>query len=502
MADFVMAIDGGTESLRAAIFDLQGNMVGDFASPYQTTFPQANYAEQSPDDWWQATGIACKEVLKQTNTDASQIKALCIDTTCCTVVLSKKNGQAVRPCLLWMDVRASEQADAVANCGDDALRVNSNGAGPVSAEWMIPKALWLKQNAPKDFDEAEVVCEYQDWLNYKLTGKWCASINNVSVRWHYSSGHGGMPTSLMDKVGIPELAELWPQQIVACGEVIDELTADAAKHTGLNAGTPVVQGGADAFIGMIGLGVVNPGDVALITGSSHLQLMVVGNEFHGQGVWGTYQDAVYPNKHILEGGQTSTGSVINWFMRNFVADTNYDELNAEAAKLPPGCDGLLSQDHFQGNRTPHTNPHSVGALVGLSLAHTRAHVYRAIIEGVCMGTKLVIDGFSQAMQPSKIVIAGGATNSDLWLQIHADTLGIELQRTKVAAAPLLGCAILGATGTGYFDSIEKGCEAMVLSSSEGAVKPNTDATKAYAEIFPKYCDLYESLLPYSAKISN
>lgn len=499
MAELMMTIDGGTESLRAAIFDQQGTMLGDCAAPYATAFPQPNQAEQNPQDWWASAGIACQGALAVAKVDASAVAAICADTTCCTVVITDAAGNPLRPCLLWMDVRASAEADEVAASGDPALRVNSNGAGPVSAEWMIPKALWLKRNAADDFGKTKVVCEYQDWLNFQLTDRWTASLNNVAVRWHHSVGHGGVPSSLLAAVGIPELAELWPSTVLAPGEVVGELTAAAAAHTGLNAGTPVVQGGADAFIGMIGLGVVAPGDVALITGSSHLQLMVTDRAFNGKGVWGTYQDAVYPGRHILEGGQTSTGAVISWFMRNFAADTDYATLNAEAAALAPGCDGLLSQDHFQGNRTPHTDPHSVGALVGLSLAHTRAHAYRAIIEGVCMGTRLVIDGFAQALSPQRVVIAGGTTKSDLWLQIHADTLGLEIQRTKVAEAPLLGCAILAATGVGNFDSIEDGCAAMVQVDPTGTVIPAPAAVSAYEDIYARYCDLYAALRPFSMK---
>lgn len=495
MADLLLALDGGTESMRAAAFDLQGAMQGDCAAPYPTAFPQPNHAEQDPRAWWEAAGAACKGALAAAGAGPADVIAMCADTTCCTVVIAGADGEALRPCLLWMDVRASAEADAVAATGDEALRVNSAGAGPVSAEWMIPKALWLKRHAP-EFKDAKVVCEYQDWLNWKLTGRWTASLNNAAVRWHHA---GGPPLGLLAKAGIPELAELWPAEVLAPGAVVGELTAAAAAHAGLRAGIPVIQGGADAFIGMIGLGVAAPGDVALITGSSHLQLMVADQAFNGAGVWGTYEDAVYPGRHVLEGGQTSTGSVINWFKKNFAPATGYAELNAAAAAIAPGCDGLLSQDHFQGNRTPYTDPHSAGALVGLSLAHGPAHVYRAIIEGVCLGTRLVIDSFAAARPPARIVIAGGATNSDLWMQIHADTLGLPIQRTKVAAAPLLGCAILAAAGAGRFADIDAGCAAMVHPAAEGPVEPDTDAAAAYAAVYERYRKLYPALRPFSAK---
>ena len=499
MAELMLALDGGTESLRAAIFDLAGNKLGDSASPYPTAFPRPNWAEQNPDDWWASASVACQKSLQDAKVTAADIGAICADTTCCSVVMTDAAGNPLRPCQLWMDVRAADQARQVVETGDAALCVNSAGAGPVSAEWMIPKVLWVKQNEPAIYEQAAVVCEYQDWLNWKLTGCWVASMNNVAVRWHYATAQGGWPNSMLDRLDLGQLQDKWPSEILAPAAVIGGLTPAAATHLGLLADTPVIQGGADAFIGMVGLGAIEPGDVTLITGSSHLQFLVSDREYHAQGVWGTYADAIYPGCHILEGGQTSTGSVINWFKRNFAADVSYDELNAEAAKIDPGCDGLLSQDHFQGNRTPHTDPLSIGALVGLSLSHTRAHVYRAIIEGICFGTKLVINAFQQASPIKRIVVAGGATNSDLWLQIHADTLGLAIERTLVPEAPLLGDAILAAVGIGKFTNIENGCAAMVHNMPAGNVVPQPSQVEAYTDLYQRYLDLYPALRPFSAK---
>ena len=243
------------------------------------------------------------------------------------------------------------------------------------------------------------------------------------------------------------------------------MTSEAAAHLGLRTGLPVVQGGADAFIGMIGLGVREPGEMALITGSSHLHLGITHKPVHGSGHWGTYMSSVYPNKPVIEGGQTSTGSIVNWLKRNFLESHTYDALNAAAADLPPGCEGLLVLDHFQGNRTPYTDPLSRGAITGLTLKHEPAHIFRAMIEGICLGTRLVVDSFGTSFTAKRVVVAGGATNSPLWLQIHADTLGVPLVRTEVADAPLLGCAILAAKGAGRFSTIEEGCAAMVRTAS-------------------------------------
>ena len=255
---------------------------------------------------------------------------------------------------------------------------------------MIPKALWIRQNEPEIFSRATTICEYQDYINMKLTGRRVASINNAAARWHYDRGRGGVPQSLLNALDMGELADKWPAEMLDLGEPVGELTDAAAQHTGLPTGLRVVQGGADAFIGMIGLGVVRPGSLALITGSSHLQLGLSDIPFNGTGIWGTYSDALLPGSHAVEGGQTSTGSVVNWLKKLYGVE-DYDQLNKEARQLPPGCEGLVIQEHFQGNRTPHTDPGSRGAIHGLSLKHGRAHLFRAAIEGIAFGSELIFE---------------------------------------------------------------------------------------------------------------
>ena len=488
---YLLGVDGGTESIRAIVFDLEGRPKGSHASEYQTQFQKPGWAEQHPEDWWRAMGQAARGALAAAGIAPDQVIAMAVDTTCCSVVALDADATPLRPAMIWMDVRSAAEAADVAATGDPALRINSNGRGPVSAEWMIPKSLWMKRHQPELYASAARICEYQDYINWRLTGRWVGSLDNVSIRWHYQSREGGVPHSLIETLGLSELEEKWPSRIVRPGDVIDVLTKDAAAHLGLQPGIPVAQGGADAFIGMIGLGVTEPGEMALITGSSHLQLGVAARPVHAQGVWGTYMDAVYPDKAIIEGGQTSTGSVIAWFKRHFASQTTFDAMNEEATTIEPGCEGLVVLDHFQGNRTPYTDAMSRGAITGLTLKHTPAHVYRAIIEGICLGTKVIVENFGAAFQARRIVVAGGATHSPLWLQIHADTIGAPLELTEVPDAPALGCAILAAHGAERFATIEEGAKAMVRTAR--TIEPNEANARRYDAFYPQYRHLYAAL---------
>ncbi|WP_099827887.1 FGGY-family carbohydrate kinase [Oceaniglobus indicus] len=489
----VIGIDGGTEGLRAHVFDLAGRSLGSCKAPYATDFPSPGRAEQSPDDWWACCGVAVKGAIADAGVDPASVTAICADTTSCTVVALDEADKPLRPAIMWMDMRAHTEAADIASTGDPALRINGGGAGPVSPEWMIPKALWIARNEPGIWGKAARIGEYQDYLNLRLTGKWCASLNNLTMRWHYQTDHGGWPDGLLRRMDLQDLKDKWPSDIRAPGDVVGPLTPEAAKHLGLPETTKVVQGGADAFIGMIGLGVRNPGDLAMITGSSHLHLGIASETVHAKGVWGTYMDCVYPGRAVIEGGQTSTGSVIAWFKRHFAEDTSFDDLNAAAAEIPPGAEGLLVSDHFQGNRTPHTDPLARGAITGLTLNHTRAHVYRALIEGICLGTRLIVDSFGAAFEAKRIVVAGGATRAPLWLQIHADTLGIPLILTDEPEACPLGAAILAATGAGHFDSIDAGCDAMVRTAQ--VIEPDPETHAAYAPIYARYRAAYGALKP-------
>lgn len=491
MAYFLTA-DGGTESLRARIYDLSGRCLASHAEPYETHFAPGARAEQNPEDWWRALSLASRAVLAEAGLSGDQIQAMAYATTCCTVVALDALHRPLRPAILWMDVRADQEAEAVLATGDARLRLNADGAGPVSAEWMIPKALWLKRHEPETYAAAATICEYQDYLTLRLTGERAASLNNVGLRWHYANRDGGWAEALVTALGMPDLVEKWPDRVVAPGAVIGTLTGEAAEALGLSPRCLLVQGGADALIGMIGLGVSKPGQLCLITGSSHLQFGVTEAPFHAPGMWGAYADIVYPGRYIIEGGQTSTGSIINWLRRFLGGALDFDEMNRKAAALPPGSEGLVVQDHFQGNRTPHTDALSRGAITGLTLAHEPHHVFRAVMEGIAMGTRAILDAFAEGgYRGSEMVAGGGATNSDLFMQIHADTAGIPVRIPASTDGPSLGSGILAAHGAGHFGSIDDGIAAMVAPGR--LIEPNPTATAAYAEIYERYRALYPAL---------
>ena len=501
MSRYVLGIDAGTESVRAAVFDDRGNCLGFGTSHHATVHRQPGWAEQAIAQWEAGMIAAIRQALAKSAIPPDAIEGISADGTTCTVVFLDKAGAPLRDAIIWMDVRAHQEAEEVTATKDPALKYV--GFGNASAEWFPCKVLWVRRHEPDVFDRARTIFELTDWLIYRLTGDITANINTMSVRWFYDASADGLPTSLYTKIGLAGALDKLPTRVLRLGEVGGGLRREIADAVGLRPGIPVAAGGGDAFVGMIGLNAIRPGQFSLITGSSHVHLGLLDREVHAPGIFGTFPDAVLPGFHLIEGGQVSTGSVIKWFRDNFVnraiqrqAEQRgmavYDMLNAMARDIPTGSEGLVVLDHWQGNRTPWTDPTSRGVIRGLTLRHTPAHLYKAMLEGVAYGTKVILDRMTQErVAIDELVVCGGATKSDLWMQIHADVTGRPITIPEEQQATVLGCAILAAVGAGIYGSIPEAAGRMVKIKK--VIDPDMANHAEYRFYVEQYVKTYESL---------
>ena len=494
---YLMGIDIGTGGVRVGIFDREGMAVVFHGVEHGTRFPRPGWAEQDPGEWWTCLVQAVRGAIERGGVSPADIAGISTDATTCTVVALDRDNRVLRPALLWMDVRASDQARRVQESGDPALKYN--GYGPVSAEWMPSKAMWLRENEPETYNEAARICDCEDWVTFRLTGEWTASINTASFRAYYDRDTGGWPESLYESVGIGDTLEKLPPRVLDMGTPVGGLTREAAEELGLPEGTPVAQGGGDAFVGALGLGVSEPGKMALITGSSHVIVGQAAEPHHGQGFFGTYTDGIVPGQYSVEGGQVSTGSIVAWFRDHFAGDAaaearrrgveTYDVLNELAREIPIGSDGLIMLDYFQGNRTPHTDPLARGMFWGLSLSHTPGHVFRSIIEGICYGTEDIFRTMRRhGSQPSECVVAGGPTKSELWMQMHADVSNVPVSLTRESEGPVLGSAMLAAVGAGIYPDVQTAADNMV--HTERTIEPDPEAHEEYKFYVDRYIETY------------
>ncbi len=494
---YVIGIDAGTEALKAGLFDLHGTRVALGSRVYPTHFPRPGWAEQDPRDWWESLVAAVRACLAAApQVRPEEIIGIAADATCCTLVPMRRDGTELRRALLWMDVRAGDQAQRIFATGHPALRYSLAG---VNAEWMPPKVLWLKENEPETYAAADVLLEFTDWLAYKLTGRFAFNISTTSHRWYYHTPSGGWQPDFFEAIGLGGVADKFAPDVLPIGTPVGPLTDDAAAALGLPPGIAVGACGADAFIGLLGQGVTAPGDLGVITGSSNVLAAQSAQEFHFPGIFGSFPDALIPGLNMVEGGQVSTGSILNWFKRNFAQGleaeaqaqglTLYQLLDQEAAQVPPGSEGLIVLDYFQGNRTPHTDSRARGMVWGLTLQSSRAHLFRALMEGIAYGTQDILATFAKhQFHVERVIASGGATRSPLFMQIYADVLGQPIYTTREAEACMLGSAVVAAVAAGAYPTLVEGSRGMVGVSS--VTRPDPARHEQYRFYLQKYQETY------------
>ena len=496
---FVLGLDVGTQSLRAALVDFQGKTRAFGVSAIETTYPRPTWAEQQPASWWDGARKAVRDALQIGGVKPEQVVGVGLDCTACTVVACDDDGKPARPALLWMDQRSFREAEEIGATGDPILRYVS---GRVSPEWMLPKALWLKRNEPETYRASPRIVECTDWMMHRLTGEWMLSLNHVAVKWNYARPDGGWPVALMKQVGLDDLLGKWPARIVPLGKGDSRLSESAAVELGLKGGIPVAQGGIDAYLGMLGLGATRDGDVAVIVGSSTCHLAQSREGVFGSGAAGCYPDATVEGLYTIEAGQTATGSILDWYRRHFAGNERleaerrgvhvYQVLDELASAVPPGSDGLVVRDDWQGNRSPFKNPQARGAVVGLSLAHGPGHIFRAIYEATTMGTRHILeDASAHGLNVERIFLGGGGAKSALWLQIHADILKKPIHLARESEACALGSAMAAAVAAGVYSDFDEAAREMV--AIERVVEPNPANAAVYDDLFERYVELYRRL---------
>jgi FGGY-family pentulose kinase len=497
---YLIGVDVGTQSVRSCLFDLDGAVVASATRPLTTTFPRPAWAEQDPEAWWRGALETLREVLQVSRVDPSEVAALSYDCTACTVVALTDGGAPLRPALLWMDERAHVEAAEASATGHEVLKYCG---GKISPQWMIPKGRWLERHEPDVFARARWIVDETDFFTYRLTGRMTASLNTATAKWNYVRPLGGWPADFLRAARAERLAERWPAEVLPVGRPLGRISEAAAREVGLSPATVVVQGGIDAHAGEIALGAVGAGDLALILGSSTCHMAQSPTPVFAN-IWGPYPDALVPGLFTLEGGQTATGSIVQWLVERFggeaVAQAKsrgqdvYAHLDTLAEAIPAGSEGLLVLDYFQGNRTPHKDPLARGTVVGLTLKHTLAHLYRAVYEGICFGTRQILEDMTAAgFTLRRIVAGGGGAKSRLWTQIQADILGRPIHLPRDKATMALGAAIWAGLGAGVFADYGEAIRRMV--HIERAVEPVSERRAVYDALYRQYVDLYPGARP-------
>lgn len=498
MGKYFMGIDGGTGSVRVAVFDEKGANMGYEVVEYDTYFPKSGWAEQDDKEWWEAMKKAIPGAIKVSGVNPEEIVAVTCDATTSTVVLMDENDKIVRRPILWMDVRAADQAARISNANH---RMNRYYLSGVPAESLVPKCLWVKEQEPEHWAKTKTILEYTSWMTWKLSGVKSVDNSIAAFRWFYDEPAGGFQKDFYDAIGLEDFLDRVPDKVFKTGQVVGKVTKEASDILGLSENTVVIEGAFDACACMLGVGSVTAGGMAMIGGSSTCLFGLSDVEFHEEGVNGAYPNCATDGTSLVEGGQSSSGSLINWFKNTLAPQAWFEEAEAEgvsvykimdahAANIPIGSEGLIMLDYFQGNRAPYSDSLARGTFIGYSLTHDIRHIARAMMEGVSYGAAHCLKAMAKSgYNVEKIYACGGMAQSDFWMQMHADVTGIPIYITKESqSAGCLGDAMAGAVGTGLYASLEEAADNMV--KVDKIYEPNMENHKEYQFYLEKYMDLW------------
>ena len=484
-----LGVDVGTSGVKAVAIDERGKVRASGSAPLALSTPKPGWAEQDPGAWWEAARLAIKAALGSGG--SKKVAAIGLSGQMHSSVFLDKSGKVIRPALLWCDGRTTEQCAAITRAlGEKKLR--QIAANAAFEGFTLPKVLWLKDHEPAAFRRLAKVLLPKDYVRYRLSGVLATEPSDASATLMFDTPKLRWSPEILRAFGlkpdvVPELGE--------SAAVLGKVSKAAARETGLVAGTPIVGGGADNACGAIGVGVVAPGDAVASWGTSGTVLAPTRKPVVDGGMRAhTFCHAV-PGTWYVMGVMLTAGGAFAWYARELCKDLERDAelaLNREAAGVAPGADGVLFLPYLQGERTPHRDAAARGAFVGLSLAHGRAHLSRAVLEGICYGLRDSLEILAAlGLSPKTLLLTGGGAKSDFVRKLQADVYGVSVARVDNEEGPAFGAALLGAVGAGAFTDVVQACRKTL--KAKRPERPDAKRRGVYDQTYARYKALYPAL---------
>ena len=494
-----LGIDIGTSGTKALAIDEQGVILAEAMESYPCYAPKPLWSEQDPEDWWKATIVSVKKVIRSAKLKPADVRAIGLSGQMHGSVFLDKNDKVIRRAILWNDQRTAAECEEIESRVGGRKKLLKLVANPALTGFTAPKILWLRNHEPRHFEKLHKVLLPKDEIRRRLTGEYATEVSDAS----------GM--LLLDVVKrkwskrLLSALELDVDLLGKCYEsedVTGQLTPEAAKQLGLTTDCVVVGGAGDCAAGAVGNGIVTRGVLSTSLGTSGV-MFVHSDEVKvdPEGRVHTFCHAVRGKWHMM-GVTLSAGGSLQWF-RNTLCQADwakakrqkreiYEILMEEAAEAPVGSEGLFFLPYLSGERTPHADPLARGSFVGLTLAHTRAHLLRSVIEGVTYSLRESLDIYASLGVPIRQIRAsGGGSRSPFWRQVQADVFGKKVVTINSEEGAAYGVALLAAVGAGAFKNVGEACAATIQVVKE--TKPVAKAKRHYDKAFPVYQDLYGSL---------
>jgi xylulokinase len=486
---YFLGIDTSTTSSKALLMDEQGDVVAVASHPHTLQTPRPLWSEQDPGEWWQAVAASIRSVLEKSRISAEVIAAVGLTGQMHGLVLLDEAGNVLRPAILWNDQRTQSQCDEIhRRIGREKfIQITGNIA---LTGFTAPKILWVKENEPDVFARAKHVLLPKDYVRYKLTGEYAMDKADSAGTVLFDLQARDWSDEVLAALAIPRL---WMPKTFEGTEFTGYVTEKAASLTGLKAGTPVVAGGGDQAASAVGVGAVEPGVVALTVGTSGVVFATTPSALiEPDGRLHAFCHAVPGMWHFM-GVMLSAAGSLQWYRDTLAPNLSFDDLLYEAMTIPAGSEGLQFLPYLSGERTPHPDPLARGAFVGLTLRHSRAHMTRAVLEGVAFGLK---DSFTLIQnaglgQITQVRASGGGTKSLLWRQILASVLETELVTVNTTEGGAYGAALLAGVGAGAWTDVASACNACIKIT--GNTQPDALQVEAYQKAYTLYRELYPAL---------
>lgn len=486
-----LGIDISTTGAKALLINREGEVVGSATRSLALSTPRPLWSEQDPRDWWEGVAASIRQALAQANVSGDAVSAIGLTGQMHGLVLLDASNEPLRPAILWNDQRCGDECDEIrALVGRERLiRITGNDA---LTGFTAPKIVWVKKHEPDLFARARRVLLPKDYIRLKLTGHPAMDKADGSGTMLFDLKSRDWSSDILAALGIP--AE-WMPATYEGPQVTGEVSSQAAEATGLNRGTPVVAGGGDQAAGAVGVGAVRPGIVGLTLGTSGVVFATTEScLIEPEGRLHAFCHAM-PDRWHLMGVMLSAAGSLQWYRDSLAPHASFDELMAEAAEAPAGSEGLIFLPYLSGERTPHPDPLARGAWVGLTLRHKRAHLTRAVLEGVAFGLK---DSFALIQGAGlgtirQVRVSGGGAKSALWRQVLSDVLGAELVTVNTTEGAAYGAAILAGVGCGAWSDVETACADLI--SVVERVSPDEKRTALYSTLHEQYRELYPALKP-------
>ena len=490
----VLGIDVGTGGTRAVIIDERGAVLASGTEEHANfASPQPGWAEQDPRDWWRAAALAVKKALASAGLGGEAIAAVGFSGQMHGAVLLDENDEVIRPALIWCDQRTEEQCrELERTIGTERLiQLTSN---PPLTNFTLTKLLWVRQHEPQHWARVRKVMLPKDYVRLRLTGESAIDVADASGTLLLDVTHRSWSSEVLAKTGID--AKLLPK-LYESQEVCGRLTQAGAEACGLRAGTPVVAGAGDQAAGAVGMGITRAGVVSGTIGTSGVVFAATDKpSLDPKGRLHTFCHAIPGRWHVM-GVTQAAGLSLRWFRDNFGAGPEdgrdaYDRMLAEAGKAPAGSEDAFWAPYLMGERTPHLDPNARAAFVGLTASHTRAHLIRAVLEGVAYSLKDTFTIFGEIGVPvQRIRLGGGGARGALWQQIQADVYGHEVEILQAEEGAAYGAAILAGVGAGSWKSVDEACDAAVKVAK--VVKPGKWGSVVMRSGYQTYRRIYPAL---------